>query len=473
MALTNAGTTTATVTLLYTSSTGPGTGTATETLAAGRQLLVPDVLEYLRGKGLAIPRGGTQLGTLLATFTNLSDENTAYLSARTTAATSAPQPAGAAGLAYGSLDPVNGSSDTLRVFGLRENGDDRSNVAVYNSGDLPVTVRVTVSSGDGSGASSVVDAAAVLPPWGWKQYNRVLAGAGYATGWVTVTRASASGVFGAYGVVNDNLTNDGSFIPASLTEIPSAFLDVPVLVETPTFRSELVLTNASGSPATFALTFTESLASGASAGSGPAPLAPPPVVEVQVPPYTVSINPEAVDWLRRQGGFSLPMGGASYAGSLHITVSGAPLNLTNAGSRSAAKSPAGGEFGFYSPARFPGEVGFDVGGIYGLRADANNRTNLAVMNRASSGSSVTIRATAWDGNTGLSAGTIDYTLAPGKWTQSNDFLAPFGISNGYVTFQRTAGNSPWDAYAVTNDGRAPGQRTGDGAFLQLVTRYSF
>jgi hypothetical protein len=473
MALTNTGTTTANVTLLYTSSSGAGTGTATETLGPGRQLLVPDVLEYLRGKGLAIPRGGTQLGTLLATFTGLSEENTAFLTARTTAATSAPQPVGAAGLAYVSVDPVNGSTNSLRVFALRESANDRSNVAVYNTGDVPVTVRVAVSSGDGSGASTVLDGGLVLPPWGWTQYNRVLAGPGYATGWVTVTRVSAAGSFGAYGVLNDNKTNDGSFVPASRTEIPSAFLDVPVLVETPTFRSELVLSNASANTATFALTFTESLASGASVSSGPAPLVAPPPVTVTVNAYTQMIVPEAVDWIRQRGGFALPKDAASYAGSLHIVVSGTDLNLTGAGSRSAAQSPAGGQFGFYSPANFPGQVGFDSGGLYGLRADANNRTNVAVMNRAASGGNVTIRASVYDGDTGVLKGSLDYALAPGKWIQTNDILSGYGVTNGYVKLGRTAGNVPWDSYAVTNDGRSPGQRTGDSAFQPLVTRYSF
>ena len=473
MALTNTGTTTANVTLLYTSSSGAGTGTATETLGPGRQLLVPDVLEYLRGKGLAIPRGGTQLGTLVATFTNLSDENTAFVTARTTAATAAPQPVGAAGLAYLSIDPDNGSTSSLRVFALRESGSDRSNAAVYNTGDVPVTVRVTVSSGDGSGASTVLDGGLVLPPWGWVQYNRVLAGPGYATGWVTVTRVSAAGSFGAYGVINDNKTNDGSFVPASRTEIPSAFLDVPVLVETPTFRSELILSNASANAATFALTFTESLASGASVSSGPAPLVSTPSIYVTVNPYTQIIVPEAVDWIRGRGGFALPKDAASYAGSLHIVVSGTDLNLTGAGSRSAAQSPAGGQFGFYSPANFPGQVGFDSGGLYGLRADANNRTNVAVMNRATSGSNVTIHADVYDGDTGTLKGGLDYTLAPGKWIQTNDIQYSFNAPNAYVKFTRAAGNSPWDAYAVTNDGRSPGQRTGDSAFLPLVTRYSF
>jgi hypothetical protein len=474
MALTNAGTTDANVTLLYTSSSGAGTGTATESLAAGRQLLVPDVLEYLRTKGLAIPRGGTQVGTLLATFTNLSEEDTAFLTARTTSATSAPQPAGTAGLAYLSIDPDNGSTSALRVFGLRENGSDRSNIAVYNTSDVAVTLRVTVSSGDGSGASTVLDGGLVLPPWGWTQYNRVLAGPGYATGWVTVQRTSSAGRFGAYGVINDQVTNDGSFIPASRTEIPSAFLDVPVLVETPAFRSELVLTNASANPATFTLTFTESLASGAAVvSSRPQPLAVPPPVVLTLPAYTQQINPEAVDWLRQRGGFSLPMNAASYAGSLHIVVSGTDLNLTSAGSRSAAKSPAGGQFGFYAPANYPGQIGFATGGLYGLRADANNRTNVAVMNRATSGGTITVRGTVWDGDTGLSKGTIDYTLGAGKWIQTNDVLGGFGVSNGFLTFSLTAGTSPWDAYAVVNDGRSPGQRTGDGTFLPLTTRYSF
>ncbi|HTS03546.1 MAG TPA: hypothetical protein VMN04_13560, partial [Thermoanaerobaculia bacterium] len=474
-AFTNTGTTEASLTLLYTASLGSGSGTANETLAPGRQLLVPDVMAYLRGKGLAIPAGGTQVGTLLVTFANLSDPQAAFVTARTTAATTAPQPVGAAGLAYSSIDPARGSMEALKVYGLRQNAADRSNLAVYNTGDVPVTVKVTVFSGAGDGAATVVDAAAALPPWGWKQYNSVLASPGYATGWATIERVSATGSFGAYGVINDAFTNDGSYLAASTADVPPAFMDVPVLVETPTFRSELVLTNASANPATFTLTFTESLAAG-TGSSARSPLVGAPV-QITIPARMVEIHPEAVDWLRGLGATVGPKDAASYAGSLHIAVSGASILDTNAGARSAARSPAGGQFGFYGQANLPGSVAFDVAGIYGLRADANDRTNLAVMNRAASasGGSITVRAWAFDGDLGGTSpvGSRDFVVGPGQWQQVNDFLTIFGIVNGYVRLQLVQGGAPWDAYAVINDGRSPGQRTGDGAFLQLSTRYNY
>jgi hypothetical protein len=348
-------------------------------------------------------------------------------------------------------------------------------VAIYNTGDVPVTIKVTAYSGAGDGAATVVDPAVVLPPWGWQQYNRVLRGPGYATGWVVAERVSTAGAFGSYGVINDNVTNDGSFIPAVAADVPPAFMNVPVLVETPTFRSELVLTNASASPAVFTMTFTESLAAGTGSSTRTA-LAPAPI-QITLPPMTVTIRSEAVDWLRGLGATVGAKNAASYAGSLHITVSGASILETNAGSRSAAVSPAGGQYGFYSPARLPGDEAFDVGGIYGLSANANNRTNLAVMNRAatSAGGSITVRAFAYDGDAGgtASVGSRDFVLGAGQWMQMNDFLTTFGIQNGYVRLQLVSGLAPWDAYAIINDGRSPGQRTGDSVFLPISTRYTY
>jgi hypothetical protein len=40
-----------------------------------------------------------------------------------------------------------------------------------------------------------------------------------------------------------------------------------------------------------------------------------------------------------------------------------------------------------------------------------------------------------------------------------------GVTQGYARITRTGGNNPFIAYAVINDGGAPGQRSGDGAFI--------
>src|SRR5262245_41114281 len=52
LALTNRGTTPATLTFTYTAAFGGGGGTATDTLAAGKQRIVPDAVAYLLGRGL-------------------------------------------------------------------------------------------------------------------------------------------------------------------------------------------------------------------------------------------------------------------------------------------------------------------------------------------------------------------------------------------------------------------------------------
>jgi len=60
------------------------------------------------------------------------------------------------------------------------------------------------------------------------------------------------------------------------------------------------------------------------------------------------------------------------------------------------------------------------------------------------------------------------TLAPGQWTQLLNPLADRSVRNGWATIARTTGSAPWVAYGVINDGGAPGQRTGDGAFFLMT-----
>ena len=54
-----------------------------------------------------------------------------------------------------------------------------------------------------------------------------------------------------------------------------------------------------------------------------------------------------------------------------------------------------------------------------------------------------------------------------RWHQINSILANHapGITQGYVQIRQFIGNNPFLAYGVVNDGGAPGQRSGDGAYL--------
>ena len=54
-----------------------------------------------------------------------------------------------------------------------------------------------------------------------------------------------------------------------------------------------------------------------------------------------------------------------------------------------------------------------------------------------------------------------------RWRQLNSILATHapGTTEGYVWIEQFRGNNPFLAYAVVNDGGAPGERSGDGAYL--------
>ena len=465
LALTNHGTTAAEVSLQYTAAEslgGAGSGTVSDSIAAGRQLIIPNVLDYLRGKNLAIPAGGAQGGTLLLTFSNVSATTLPIVTARTTAATGPPFPVGRAGLAYGAIDPEQGSSGSLTVYGLRSNTVDRSNVAVYNTSNQPVTFKVTATSGAGGGASAVIAASDTLPPWGWKQYNAVLDGPGFAQGWVTVERVSTAGSFGIYGVINDNKTNDGSVVdPAANPAVPS-YVNLPVLVETGSFVSELVLANSDAASATFHVEYTESLA-GSGGGS----------TNISVPAKSQLVIPNAIDYLRTHG---IPIGAggsADHAGSLHVEVSGASLVSTYVGARTSAPSPAGGAFGLFTPSIVPGAEGDTEATINGLRSDAENRSNVAAVNTGDpDDGDITLSIQAYDGDAGGApkGPAVPLTLKPGQWQQLNNFLgrSDIQVANGWVKLTRTAGSAPWIAYGAINDGAAPGQRTSDGAAVAMV-----
>ena len=59
------------------------------------------------------------------------------------------------------------------------------------------------------------------------------------------------------------------------------------------------------------------------------------------------------------------------------------------------------------------------------------------------------------------------TLEANRWMQIGTILAQYapGVTQGYAHVIRRSGGNPFIAYAVINDGGAPGERTGDGAFI--------
>ncbi|MGZ6988300.1 MAG: hypothetical protein ACXVH0_05010, partial [Thermoanaerobaculia bacterium] len=453
LTLANRGTAPATIKMTYVAATSlgaSGSGTVTETLGPGRQIIIPDTIAYLRGKDLAIPTGSNQGGTLFVTFKGLSSSDVAFAGARTTA----PSAGGRAGLAYPGVRLEDGLTGTAYLFGLRENAADRTNLALVSLNDAtPITLRVTLHAADGR--------TAVLPdvflgPGQWTQIGHVLSGSGFASGFATVELVSGSGPFYTYAVFNDNTTSDGSFVPPTLAADKAI---LPVLVETSTFRSELVLTNPTNQPTVATMTYVESLDPSGGAGG---------VVNESLGPYEQKTIPGAVDYLRKKGVHIGASGAGSYAGTLKVSFSSSGF----AGARTAAPSSGGGEYGLFYGALMPGETAFNEAWVFGLQQNAANRSNLAVVNTGSSNDSITYRLDVYDGETGKLAGSSPVqNLPPGGWFQFSSVLSVYGVSQGYVRVVRLSGSSWMLAYGVVNDGATPQSgATNDGSYIAHSNR---
>ena len=181
MILTNRGSQNATLNYTYTAAFGEGTGTGSDFLAAGKQTIVPDAISYLASLGIPIPGSGSRGGTLSVESSG-SSEVTVLVRTTTVVAE------GRAGLAYGGIpsDWNEGSTaETVYLCGLRQNTNDRANVAVQNMGTAAqgnITLRVTVFSGEQSSLTSTQLPALTLSPGGFHQFGGILSsygGSGY------------------------------------------------------------------------------------------------------------------------------------------------------------------------------------------------------------------------------------------------------------------------------------------------------
>ncbi len=467
LTLTNRGTTAARLEATYTAATGMfpaagGSGTVADTLAPGEQRVIADAISWLRAsKGLAIPAGSGQAGSLRLVFTGLSAAGTASARVRTTAAACS----GAAGLSYPAWPAGASTTNWLQLFGLRSSSSERTNLAVVNTGtEGTVTLKVVLRSGDGRSAYEVP--AALLPPLGpgeWRQVNDadLLRAAGFSDASAMVSPVAGTAPFNAYAVFNDNRSNDGSFVSAVAGDGGTTEAVLPVVVETAAFESELVLYNPAMTPVSVELTYSESLAS---------PKGTVGTVSVDLVPGGQKVLPRVLDHLRSLG---LPLGArgaASYAGTLSVVFRG-PSGKTP-GLAGVKTSAAGtgecegkGSFGLFYTAVPPSGAAVVEAVVDGLQQTATTRSNLALWNPSAS-TPVTVRYEVVDGATGatsFTSGPIE--LPPLGWTQVDRVLLGSGVTEGYVRVRRQSAGGVFAAYGVLNDGAGPGARTGDGSFV--------
>ena len=460
LTLTNRGSTTAEIHYTYRASFGGGSGTAVDSLESGRQRIVPDAITYLTSLGVPIGEDAAG-GTLVVDFSNLSSTSDAAVTVRTS--TPVEDGGGQAGLAYLGVTLEDLLTGTSVIAGLRQNRMDRSNVAVQNAGDPSdgaITLRVTVYSGAPEAPGSLVLPDRMLAPGGFHQYNGILDEAGFENGYVKVERMRGTAAYYAYGVINDNFNSDGSFVfpvtESSLVGTSSQTL--PVIVETRDFTSELTVTNFSDRARTLDLRFVADAIETDGAAS----------FSLTLQAGEQSILPNLVDHLRGQEVTGIGPAGRAFAGALFTRVSEGDMSGIVIGARTGSPG-GGGQYGVFYNAVPDGSASTGSAWIYGLQQNATNRSNLALVNtgEVDDGDSV-FSLDIYDGETGRLVKTVATKTIPARgWHQINGILrthAP-GTQQGYVRIRKLSGNNPFLAYGVVNDGGAPGERSGDGAFL--------
>ena len=456
MTLTNRGTREATLDYTYTAHDGKGNGTASEVIPVGRQRIVPNAIRHLRGLGIPIPEDGKRIGTLRVA---VSGSTGVKVLVRTT--TSLPE--GRAGLAYPGVGEHEGFEGAVYLCGLRQNQQDRSNVALQNMGaEGEITLRTTVFSGEAADMRGRRLDDQRLKPGGFYQFNAVLKELGSpAQGYVKVERVEGEAPFYAYGVINDQANSDGSFIfPVTAGSLEGKRgQTLPVIVETGEFTSELTVTNFSKEPRTLDLQFVSDPIKTDDKRVG---------FSMELEAGGQQIIPEVVEALRRQGGEGLGTSRGVYLGPLFVTAEEGDLSGIVIGARTGSEGENGKYSVFYNAVPF-GEAFGQEAWVDGLQQNDRNRSNLALVNTGEVNDSPSIfEIDIYDGETGLLVETVTgRRLAPQHWHQVDGILGHYApdSSQGYVRIRKVSGDNPFLAYGVVNDGAAPGERSGDGSYL--------
>ena len=469
LALTNRGSDAAMLNFTYTADRGGGSGAATDMLGPYQQRIRSNAIDYLRDLDVPIPGTGSRIGTLRVDVSGSSDTSVVV---RTTTPTAVPE--GRAGLAYLGI-PENGGfhDEAVYLCGLRDNPGDRSNVAVQNMGsDGQITLRITAFSGNPTDPSGEMVWEDTLGPGAFYQANEVLKGAGKADpmfgGYVRVERVEGMAPFYAYGVINDNANSDGSFVfPVSAGSLEGAMgQTLPALVESGAFTTELTLTNFSDQPklVMFSATHERIETPDNTAGFGPLPMLPGQQL----------IIPHALAYARQNLGLNVPMGlvvpliASPVSGDLSGVVIGARVVA-----QADTQDPSKGQYGVFFTAVPRGQGFTGSAWVDGLQQNEENRSNLALINTGEvDDQDIVFEIDIYDGETATLSKTVtmgeeDKLVVPAKGFKQIDQVlkhAP-GATQGYIRIRRVSGANPFLAYGVVNDGGAPGQRTGDGAYI--------
>jgi hypothetical protein len=433
----------------YTATAGGGSGSGRWTLVAREAVILP-AFYMLDRAGVPVTSEDSRLGTLRLRFRGLDRPLDAVAGA---AVLSNPDSLDATLVSMPAFRPSQLLRGPAVVAPLRRDALDRSNFALVNAGtaaDGPVTLRVTLSpAGPGGAAGGAATRDVTLPAGGFTQLDDVLAllpGAESAI--ARVERIAGEAPYVAWGVLHDRASGDASLVPA--VDAASGFaahrLTVPVAMESPSFESELLLANASGSARSLRITFA---APALSSPGGRVRL------DLALPAGAVVTMPRFVAELRARGIAGVPPPGPLLAGPVVVepaddgTLDGiaAGARTTRTGARRVGVYGAGipdhGEATTVSRGFAP-EIGY---------------TNVAIVNLAETEATFRVE-------TRLNVQqpkVVDVRVPPLGWVQVNE-------TGGSVKVERLGAPGPFVSYLVEMLRRGtggPGIGAGDGAWVPM------
>ncbi len=442
--------------LRYTSALGSGSGTGTFTLPSGQRTFA-SAFGFLGSTGIPIPAGADGLGTLAILVTSGTPTDLAA----TVRTTSQAPGAGKGGVAYAGVASSHAADETAWIPWLREDSQDRANVAAVHVGspsDGPITLRLTIRSGDPARPGVAVLEDVTLAPGGFHQWDRVLTLSGLHAnrGFARVERVSGKARFVAYGIVNDDGTGDGSFVPAiPLQELSVArgALVIPAIVETGRFSTELVVTNVSDTERTLEASWKSEL------------ITTPDLTArftLTVPPNGQLDLADLVQHLRDGGVAGIPPRGQDLAGALFLRPTSGDATQILAGARTNAPASPG-RYGVFTPAIASSAAASYKASVIGLRQDAEVRSNLAIVNTGSAPAN--FRISLFDAVRGFVT-SFQIAVDPERWIQVDRVLERYAPASTEA-FASISGGPSFLAYAVLNDGARPGLGTGDGSYVPM------
>jgi hypothetical protein len=184
---------------------------------SGQQLIIPEFVEYLRTTGVTGLAKGPEFAGSLFISVDTGDLDGIFVGART----SAPGGGGRYGLFYPAVPKSATSVSTAWLYGLQQNAENRTNVALVNTGDVdenPDVFSIELFDGATGIKIGTLDNITVKAK-GWLQLDSVLAlfSPARTHGYARVNRVGGSNAFITYAVINDGgqpgeRTGDGAFI---------------------------------------------------------------------------------------------------------------------------------------------------------------------------------------------------------------------------------------------------------------------